>query len=62
MKAKANLNDYTKLLSANGTVKKISECDVQTTLALHLFEPLVLNSKIVADATSYSKGGNKTHC
>ena len=39
--------------------RKISECDVQTSLAVHLFGPLVVNSKVIADDQSYNKGSPK---
>ena len=59
MKCRANPNGYKDLLSVkdekgNITIKKIAECDVQSVMAVHLFEPLVLNAKIKASALSYT--------
>ena len=35
--------------------KDICECDVQSIMAVHLFEPLVANSTVIADESSYKR-------
>ena len=42
--------------------QKITKCDVQSVVAVHLFAPLVANSSIKVDETSYKKSSVKPEC